>query len=157
MPDLLDEMLDLGAAPNLFGSKSGSPLTIALKENIALAERLLARGADPWLLEELPGNFRLVPPLFVLARHGRADAVRLLVKPGVDPRTVLRRGRWGKAPTAQIQALPFAAASNDLETVNFYSIKESIPPEKTHTATTPSIGRSTQKPLRPLPDSAPSI
>lgn len=120
MPDLLDEMLDLGADPNLFASKSGSPLTIALKENVPLAERLLARGADPRLLVELPGNFRLVPPLFVLARHGRLDAVRVLVNHGVDPKTALWRGRWGKEPSSRIQALHFAAASDDVATLEYF-------------------------------------
>ena len=120
LPELVDEMLDLGADPNLFSAESGSPLTIALKEDIALAERLLARGADPRLLVELPGRFRHVPPLFVLARHGQADAVRLLVAQGVDPKTRLWRGRWAKEPSTQIQAIPFAAASNDVATLEFF-------------------------------------
>jgi ankyrin repeat protein len=119
-PDFVDELIDLGADPNLYESKSGSPLTIALEKDLAVARRLLSREADPRLLIEVPGDIHHVPALFIFAGRGNLPAVQTLVAAGVDPKTVLRRGKWAQKPSHLVNALPFAASSNDLPTLNYF-------------------------------------
>lgn len=119
-PDFVDELIDLGADPNLYESKSGSPLTIALERDLAVARRLLSREADPRLLIEIAGDIHHVPALFIFAGRGNLPAVQTLVAGGVDPKTVLRRGKWAQKPSHLVNALPFAASSNDLPTLNYF-------------------------------------
>ncbi|MBC8012262.1 MAG: ankyrin repeat domain-containing protein, partial [Burkholderiales bacterium] len=117
---LIEEMLDLGSDPNLVTERSSTPLHIGLVQNHDLARLLLARGAHPELVFHIGGFARNVPVLFHLARLGHLDAIQLLVEHGADPRRMLWRGKWAEPPVPGLTALPFAAASNDLPTLEYF-------------------------------------
>lgn len=116
----IDELLDLGADPNLFDKESISPLIVALNQDVELADHLIRRGADPRFTVFMNMGHRRVTPLVHAARIGNLAGVKLLVKHGVDPKTVFWRGNGKEEPTPSLTALPFAAASNDLATLDYF-------------------------------------
>lgn len=116
----VDELLDLGADPNLFDRESISPLIVALNQDVKLADHLIRRGADPRFTVFMNRAHPRATPLVHAARTGNLAGVKLLVEHGVDPKTVFWRGDRKEEPTPSLTALPFAAASDDVATLDYF-------------------------------------
>lgn len=117
---LIDEMIDLGADLNLVKNESPSPLTFALQTNLSLADHLLDRGANPEWITFIDGMAWRAPPLFHCARQGNLVGIKLLVNHGANPKACILRSINRDTPARPLSALFFAAASNDLPTLDYF-------------------------------------
>lgn len=116
---LIEEMLDLGADPDLALNESSSALHVALVNHPDVARLLVARGAHPESIIHVGGLGDRAPPIFRMARAGELAAIKLAVELGADPRRALWRPSIGE-PTFGLTALPYAAASNDVATLDYF-------------------------------------
>lgn len=116
---LVVEMIELGADPNLAVGDSSTPLDIAVVEHPALISLLVNHGADVRALVPIGGTTERAPPLYRSALLGELERVRLLVSFGASPVTPIWRNQQGTT-MLPLTPLPFAAASNDLPTLNYF-------------------------------------